>query len=289
MQPTPTERSPPTTTTRRCRSNIRPVREVLRHPHGGRRGTFEKLLAPRHRRTSSMSGHTVDDVDGHANGRSRALSVDDNRLATIMSFLPLRTAFGEFCRKALCSEVTHHPLGVEKHVCRHFLFRSPLGDEGSVSSWQPTTPAVSNAPGAVVKFWFALHTVYMFRCARTFWHGFSCILVYLRSILARFFTGQHSRISPVQTRLQPIPACCRPLYPTQSFEFLVDAAEFKAFDRGAEGGNDEIALDFAGYLAIVNSYIKYDSHSEINIGCQTKRDIMDYIKFEAYLLLGPVS
>eukprot|EP00752_Nemacystus_decipiens_P009741 g8699.t1 len=109
----------------------------------------------------------------------RAACVDENRLAAIMSFPTLRAAFGEFCRKALCSE---------------------------------------------------------------------------------------------------------------SFEFLVDVAEFKAFDRRAdEGIGDEISLDFARFLGIVNTYIKHDSHSEINIGSEIKRDIMNYVKFEAYFKLGPAG
>lgn len=87
--------------------------------------------------------------------------------------------------------------------------------------------------------------------------------------------------------------CCAPLrrFETpQSFEFLVDVADFKTFDRGDDGGvGNEISLDFAKFLGIVSTYIKYDSHLEINIGENLKRDIMDYTKFEAYLLLGPVS
>lgn len=76
----------------------------------------------------------------------------------------------------------------------------------------------------------------------------------------------------------------------QSFEFLVAVAEFKTFNHAVCGGiGDEVSLDFARFLDIVNTYIKYDSHLEINIGSDLKRDIMDYTKLEAYLLLGPVS
>ena len=78
------------------RSNIRPVREVLRETPPGRRSTVERLLAPRYSRTPS---HTSDDVERQSG------DANENRLAAIMSFLPLRTAFGEFCRKSLCSEV----------------------------------------------------------------------------------------------------------------------------------------------------------------------------------------
>lgn len=75
----------------------------------------------------------------------------------------------------------------------------------------------------------------------------------------------------------------------QSFEFLVDVAKFKAFDRSAGGSGDEVSFDFARFLDIVNTYIRYDSHSEVNIGSDIKRGIMDYSKCEAYLILGPVS
>lgn len=87
--------------------------------------------------------------------------------------------------------------------------------------------------------------------------------------------------------------CC---YPTpladgnQSFEFLVEVSDFKAgVPVSGNGNDDQVTQDFARYLAIVNSFIKYDSHLEINIGSDVKRDVMDYIKFEAYLMLGPVS
>ena len=66
-------------------------------------------------------------------------------------------------------------------------------------------------------------------------------------------------------------------------------AKFKAFDRSAGGNGDEVSFDFARFLGIVNTYIRYDSHSEVNIGSDIKRDIMDYIKCEAYLMLGAVS
>eukprot|EP00903_Cladosiphon_okamuranus_P016954 g15629.t1 len=155
--------------------NIRPVREVLRHLPPDRRTDFQKLLAPRHRRTS---GNAMDENSGdgrYSNSQGRAVFVDGNRVATIMSFPSLKKAFGEFCRKALCSE---------------------------------------------------------------------------------------------------------------SFEFLVDVSKYKAFDRSDEGVSAELSLDHARFLAIVNSYIKHDSHSEINIGSDSKRDIMDYVKFEAFLLLS---
>lgn len=68
----------------------------------------------------------------------------------------------------------------------------------------------------------------------------------------------------------------------------MEVSKFKAFDRNAEETSAEVSLDHSRFLAIVGSYIKYGSHSEINIGSDAKRDITDYLKFEAYVLLGPV-
>ena len=88
----------------RCgRSIIRPVREVLRHISSDRRTGFQTLLAPRHKRTPVSA--IVECGEQFATNQSRVVCADENRLATIMSFLGLRTAFGEFCRKSLCSEV----------------------------------------------------------------------------------------------------------------------------------------------------------------------------------------
>lgn len=80
---------------RRCRSIARPVREVLRPAPVRRRSCFEALLAPRHGRAPTTAGEV----------EQPATFVGSNRLATIMSLPPLRKAFGEFCRKSLCSEV----------------------------------------------------------------------------------------------------------------------------------------------------------------------------------------
>lgn len=79
-------------------SVVRPVREILCAIPGHRRDCFEASLAPRHRRAAS---NTMDEADQTAVSQGRAV----NRLATIMNLPPLRAAFGEFCRKALCSEV----------------------------------------------------------------------------------------------------------------------------------------------------------------------------------------
>lgn len=66
-------------------------------------------------------------------------------------------------------------------------------------------------------------------------------------------------------------------------------AKFKhrAPSFGAE--NDDVTGSFVRYVAIVDSFIKYDSHSEINISSDTKRDVMKYITFEEYFQLVPVS
>ena len=75
----------------------------------------------------------------------------------------------------------------------------------------------------------------------------------------------------------------------KSFEFLVEVAKFKNRAPGAGAGNDAVTDSFVRYRNIVNNFIKYDSHSEINVSADTKREVMDFIKFEAYLLLNPVS
>lgn len=103
------------------RSNIRPVREVLRDIPAGRRSTVETLLAPRYRRAPS---NTTDDFE------RRWGDANKNRLATIMSVLPLRKAFGEFCRKSLCSEVSamhvssRTPFGCRNMLIASFSFRT---------------------------------------------------------------------------------------------------------------------------------------------------------------------
>eukprot|EP00752_Nemacystus_decipiens_P009744 g8702.t1 len=80
---------------------------------------------------------------------------------------------------------------------------------------------------------------------------------------------------------------CRKALCSESFEFLVEVSDFKAGVPMSGAGNDQVTHDFARYLVIVNSFIKYDSHLEINIGSDIKRNIMDYIKFEAFLMLEP--
>eukprot|EP00903_Cladosiphon_okamuranus_P022290 g20496.t1 len=80
---------------------------------------------------------------------------------------------------------------------------------------------------------------------------------------------------------------CQKSLCSESFEFLVRVADFKASVPVLGAGHDEVTHDFARYLLIVNSFIRYDSHLEINIGSDIKRDVMEYIKFEAFLMLEP--
>ena len=91
----------------------------------------------------------------------------------------------------------------------------------------------------------------------------------------------------------PFSATCLTLHPTtmvyQSFEFLVEVFKFKTNAPGSGAGNDEIHRSFARYLVIVLGFIRHDSHSEINIGSDIRRDIMGHNKFEAYRMLNPVS
>jgi len=90
-------------------SIIRPVQAVLRHVPERRRSRIEILLVPPQRKVSAkVSAGTVAVAADHAQkpGRNGDESCDSNRLASIMRFLPLREAFGEFCRRSLCSEVS---------------------------------------------------------------------------------------------------------------------------------------------------------------------------------------
>eukprot|EP00752_Nemacystus_decipiens_P009739 g8697.t1 len=80
---------------------------------------------------------------------------------------------------------------------------------------------------------------------------------------------------------------CRKALCSESFEFLHEVAKFKNRAPGAGAGNDAVTDSFVRYRIIVNNFIKYDSHSEVNISADIKREVMDFIKFEAYLLLNP--
>ena len=92
--------------TRRGRSIIRPVREVLRHIPSHSITISQKLLAPRRKKGEPASAPTDEGRErAFTTNQGRAVCIDGNRLATIMSFPTLAEAFGEFCRKSLCSEV----------------------------------------------------------------------------------------------------------------------------------------------------------------------------------------
>ena len=86
-------------------SIIRPVRAVVRDIPEKRRSTVEILLVSPHRKHSSTSIAVTADFEPTGGPRKKKGSCDDNRLSSIMNFLPLREAFGEYCRKFLCSEV----------------------------------------------------------------------------------------------------------------------------------------------------------------------------------------
>ncbi|CAM9594329.1 unnamed protein product [Scytosiphon promiscuus] len=110
--------------------NIRPVREVLRHIPERRRSTVEILLLSPHRKVSASNGGrrvvaTADVADSPAR-QDREAYVDSNRLTSIMTFLPLRAAFGEYCQKALCGESFEFLLGV-------YEFKDLLDDVGEES------------------------------------------------------------------------------------------------------------------------------------------------------------
>ena len=70
----------------------------------------------------------------------------------------------------------------------------------------------------------------------------------------------------------------------QSFQFLVDVLDFKnEVVLGAEGDEKGGGFKgFGGFLAVVNDYIKDGSHSEVNVAFRTKRDILEYARFDAY-------
>lgn len=82
--------------------NIKPMRDFLRHDQGER--TLVSWVS------AGFVGNNNHSVVACAEDRIKAetrihSSVAQTPLAQVMGFLPLRMAFGEFCRKALCSEV----------------------------------------------------------------------------------------------------------------------------------------------------------------------------------------
>ncbi|CAM9735584.1 unnamed protein product, partial [Ectocarpus sp. 13 AM-2016] len=111
--------------------NIRPIQEVLHHaPRNSIPRGVQMLLALSSRRrrgsTSTVSGEEVTSyVTQNPSQHSRESYVDSNRLAGIMNYLPLREAFGEFCQKSLCSEVSRYKNDAPTHT-------SGLGDVATI-------------------------------------------------------------------------------------------------------------------------------------------------------------
>ena len=94
----------------RCRRVIRPVREVLRPVPARPRTCLEALLAPRQGPAASGTVADIEQPAAAAVATAASQGRTLNRLATVLSLPPLRTAFGEFCRKSLCSEVRMYVL-----------------------------------------------------------------------------------------------------------------------------------------------------------------------------------
>lgn len=62
------------------------------------------------------------EVKPYGLARSMTTYLHETSLGTVMGFLPLQQAFGEFCRKALCSEVSvSHIVEVDEHPERKGL------------------------------------------------------------------------------------------------------------------------------------------------------------------------
>ena len=90
------------------------MKAVVRHVPERRRSAVETLLVSRHRINASVAvGPDIDPAGAFRNNAGQAC--DSNRLSNIMSFLPLREAFGEYCRESLCSEVRSGT-----HACSFF-------------------------------------------------------------------------------------------------------------------------------------------------------------------------
>lgn len=119
--------------------NIRPIRDYLRQhgPHNARGGKLLLLLAlpwawlwrrvTRRARTSPTNNDIVACTTNDKGQRSATLPefhssgyehLHGSHLAAIMEFEPLKEAFGEYCRKALCSEVCCSALVGNRHA-RH--------------------------------------------------------------------------------------------------------------------------------------------------------------------------
>lgn len=140
-----------------CCSNVRPVRDVLRHVPAGRRTFLQKLLAPRHTRTPDGNDDGSERVTP---SQRRAVCVDGNRLATIMTFPTLKTRFGEFCRKALCSEVCVDKLQCAQSVVRFVRFSRGrrCGDVNHQRMGLPCTRMMLTPRLDLIKAWDVSHS-----------------------------------------------------------------------------------------------------------------------------------
>ncbi|CAM9613860.1 unnamed protein product, partial [Ectocarpus sp. 12 AP-2014] len=94
------------------RRNVEPVREILSNNYGCTNSTLDGFcllygIIPW--RNTAKASRTVLPAAGTHRFLVHPKICSDTYLGTplddIMNFLPLREAFGEFCRKALCSEV----------------------------------------------------------------------------------------------------------------------------------------------------------------------------------------
>lgn len=94
-------------------SIVKPVREFLYRGNGGPQDTPSSWIIPRW--INPVQSHAIRvactaDLQRQQTSTRIPGSLGhfcESPLASVMGFLPLREAFGEYCRKALCSEVMH--------------------------------------------------------------------------------------------------------------------------------------------------------------------------------------
>ncbi|CAM9958917.1 unnamed protein product [Pylaiella littoralis] len=101
-------------------TNIEPVRRVLRHIPRRRRSTIEQVMLVQPPRISSKKNSVaitlelVENPLDRQQPRREIACTDASRLSGIMDFLPLKEAFGEYCRRSLCSESFEFLLAVSE-------------------------------------------------------------------------------------------------------------------------------------------------------------------------------
>lgn len=93
-------------------SNIKPVRGFLRYTNENKHHTLKQRIFFGRRgakgSTSRVACSTPENLRFTTTTRkpgSFDSHFNEGRLAIVMGFLPLKEAFGEYCQKALCSEV----------------------------------------------------------------------------------------------------------------------------------------------------------------------------------------